>query len=160
MTKPIIMDVGCAKGHFCLEGAKQFPAYNWLGLEIREALTVRANTWRTKEKIPNLHYVAGNASAGMKGLLASLPKETLQCKFSPQHSSPPPHWVSRRCAVTSAAQKRRTHAGVTIQCPDPCFKKKHQKRYAPTRLASRLDDWCTVRFSPQRPLRARMPARN
>lgn len=96
LSKPIILDVGAAKGRFCLEGAKRFPEFNWLGIEIREALVVRANEWAKEQQLPNLHYIFGNASAGVADLLASMPAGLL----------------------------RR----VTVLCPDPCFKKKHQKR--------------------------------
>jgi len=95
-SKPIVLDIGAAKGRFCLEGARRFPDFNWLGIEIREPLVVRANEWSKEESLGNLHYIFGNASAGVAGLLASMPTGGL----------------------------RR----VTIQCPDPCFKKKHQKR--------------------------------
>mmetsp|Transcript_71608 Transcript_71608/g.232828 ORF Transcript_71608/g.232828 Transcript_71608/m.232828 type:complete len:324 (-) Transcript_71608:123-1094(-) len=109
LSKPIVLDLGCAKGRFCLEGAKRFPEFNWLGIEIREPLVVRANEWVVEEKIPNLHYIFGNASAGIADLLASMPTGML----------------------------RR----VTVQCPDPCFKKKHQKRRMVTdRVISELAD--------------------
>mmetsp|Transcript_16270 Transcript_16270/g.35238 ORF Transcript_16270/g.35238 Transcript_16270/m.35238 type:complete len:330 (-) Transcript_16270:138-1127(-) len=96
LSKPMVLDIGCAKGRFCLEGAKLFPQFNWLGIEIREALTVRANEWAKEENLSNLHYIFGNASGGMADFLASMPKGLLQ--------------------------------RVTVQCPDPLFKKKHQKR--------------------------------
>jgi len=96
LSKPIVLDIGAAKGRFCLEGARRFPEFNWLGIEIREPLVVRANEWSKEENLGNLHYIFGNASAGVADLLTSMP----------------------------AGMLRR----VTIQCPDPCFKKKHQKR--------------------------------
>lgn len=106
-SKPIVLDVGCAKGRFCLEGAKRFPEFNWLGIEIREALVVRANQWVEEQQLSNLHYIFGNASAGVADLVKSMPAGVL----------------------------RR----VTILCPDPCFKKKHQKRRMVTdRLAEEL----------------------
>eukprot|EP01052_Picozoa_sp_SAG31_P016084 SAG31_NODE_1054_length_10140_cov_4.264316_1_plen_146_part_00 len=37
LSKPIVMDIGCAKGHFCLEGAKRFPKQNWLGAHRAES---------------------------------------------------------------------------------------------------------------------------
>jgi len=100
-TQPLVLDLGCAKGHYCLEGARRWPAVNWVGLEIREPLVVRANLWRTKHALSNLYYVHGNASAGIGEFLVSLPPGAL----------------------------RR----VCIQCPDPCFKKRHQKRRMVTR---------------------------
>eukprot|EP00667_Euglena_gracilis_P010820 EG_transcript_11026 len=106
-TLPLVLDLGCAKGHYCLEGARRWPALNWLGVEIREPLVVRANRWRREHGLGNLYYVYGNCSAGLAALLQSLP----------------------------AAALRR----VCIQCPDPCFKKRHQKRRMVTgRLAAEL----------------------
>jgi len=109
LSKPIVLDLGCAKGRFCLEGAKRFPEFNWLGVEIREPLVVRANEIGKEQGLDNLHFIFGNASAGIVDLLKSLPEGRLQ--------------------------------EVTVQCPDPCFKKKHQKRRMVTnRLVKELGD--------------------
>mmetsp|Transcript_10174 Transcript_10174/g.23077 ORF Transcript_10174/g.23077 Transcript_10174/m.23077 type:complete len:326 (-) Transcript_10174:60-1037(-) len=109
LEKPLVMDVGSAKGRFCLEGAKRCPEFNWLGLEIREPLVARANEWVKEQNLGNLHYIFGNANAGIAGLLDSMPSGFLQ--------------------------------RVTIQCPDPLFKKKHQKRRMVTdRLIAELAD--------------------
>ena len=35
---------------------------------------VRANLWREEHSLPNLHYLTGNASAGVADVLKSLPK--------------------------------------------------------------------------------------
>eukprot|EP00403_Amphidinium_massartii_P042750 CAMPEP_0178454806 /NCGR_PEP_ID=MMETSP0689_2-20121128/45569_1 /TAXON_ID=160604 /ORGANISM="Amphidinium massartii, Strain CS-259" /LENGTH=290 /DNA_ID=CAMNT_0020080793 /DNA_START=10 /DNA_END=879 /DNA_ORIENTATION=+ len=100
LAKPAVLDLGCAKAD------KKFPKFNWLGIEIREPLVARANEWVQEQKLDNLHYIFGNASAGMT-LLGSMP----------------PGFVKR----------------VTIQCPDPLFKKKHQKRRMVTdRLVAEL----------------------
>lgn len=110
---PIVLDIGCAKGRFCLEGAKRFPAFNYIGVEIREPLVVRANMWVKEQGLKNLTYIFGNASAGMADLLTSLPVGKL--------------------------------SRVTIQCPDPWFKKKHQKRRMLTeKLAKELGELVPV----------------
>eukprot|EP00971_Amphidinium_carterae_P317100 6303527-Amphidinium_carterae.1 len=78
LEKPLVMDLGSAKGRFCLEGAKRCPEFNWLGIEIREPLVARANEWVKEQSLGNLHYIFGNASAGITGLLSSMPSGIVQ----------------------------------------------------------------------------------
>ena len=39
---PLILDIGCAAGRFLLEMAEQFPEYNFLGLDIREPVSLHS----------------------------------------------------------------------------------------------------------------------
>lgn len=43
-TKPLLIDLGCGKGWFCLHYAEAYPDWNVLGLEIRESLVQRVST--------------------------------------------------------------------------------------------------------------------
>lgn len=95
-TQPLLLDIGCAAGRFLLQMADQQPQWNFLGLEIREPLVVRANKLREEAGLTNLHYLFCNANNSLDPLLNSLPPGVL-------------HRVS-------------------IQFPDPWFKKRHQKR--------------------------------
>jgi len=79
-----------------LQMAALQPAWNFLGLEIREPLVDQANRWATAEGLGNLYYLFCNANNSLRPLLQSLPMGVLQ--------------------------------RVTIQFPDPWFKRKHQKR--------------------------------
>jgi len=94
---PLHLDIGCGKGDFVREMAARLPAWNFLGLEIREPLVDRALIRRDQALQKNLHFVFCNANNSLRPLLADWPGGCpLQC--------------------------------VSIQFPDPWFKKRHQKR--------------------------------
>lgn len=94
--KPLLLDIGCARGRFLLRMAEAEPAWNYLGVEIREPLVDEANRLAAEAGLKNLHYAFCNAMLWLDRLLESIPPGSL-------------------------------HA-VTIQFPDPWFKKKHAKR--------------------------------
>ncbi len=95
-TRPLHLDIGCARGRFLLEMAEQEPAWNFLGLEIREPLVQDANRIAQEQGMTNLHYLFCNVNKSLTPILTSLPPEVVQ--------------------------------RVSIQFPDPWFKKRHQKR--------------------------------
>lgn len=95
-TRPLHLDIGCARGEFLLSMATLQPNWNFLGLEIREPLVEQANASVSKLGLSNLHYLFCNVNNSLVPLLASLPAGTLQ--------------------------------RVTIQFPDPWFKKRQAKR--------------------------------
>ena len=94
--RPLHLDIGCGWGQFLIEMAQLELGWNFLGLEIREALVESANQRRDELGLTNLEYLFCNVNTSLKPLLESLPVGTLQ--------------------------------RVTIQFPDPWFKKRHQKR--------------------------------
>ena len=94
--KPLLLDLGCARGRFVLRMAEAEPRSNYLGVEIRHQLVDEANRIAGEESLSNLHYAFCNAMLWLERLLESLPDGILQM--------------------------------VTIQFPDPWFKKKHAKR--------------------------------
>ena len=94
--QPLHLDIGCARGRFILRMAEIDPAWNFLGVEIREPLVTEANEIAREHGLGNLHYEFCNAMIWLGRLLADLPAGLLQT--------------------------------VTIQFPDPWFKKKHAKR--------------------------------
>lgn len=96
LDRPLHLDIGCAKGHFVLAMGETAPAWNFLGLEIREPLVHQANRWVRERGLANVHYLSCNANRSLRPLLSSLPAGIVQ--------------------------------RVTIQFPDPWFKKRHQKR--------------------------------
>ncbi len=95
-SRPLHIDIGCARGKFLMEMADRFPDWNYLGLEIRETLVIQANEYCDESNLRNLHFLFCNANNSLRPLLESLPVGIL---------------------------KR-----VSIQFPDPWFKKRHQKR--------------------------------
>jgi tRNA (guanine-N7-)-methyltransferase len=94
--RPLILDIGCAKGEFPLAMAHAQLDRNFLGIEIREPLVHQANEWVQQQGLTNLHFLFCNANNTLQPLLASFPTGILQ--------------------------------QVTIQFPDPWFKRRHNKR--------------------------------
>lgn len=94
--KPLLLDVGCARGRFLLRMAEAEPEWNYLGVEIRKPLVEEANRLAAEAGLTNLHYAFGNAMLWLGRIVENIPDGALQA--------------------------------VTIQFPDPWFKKKHAKR--------------------------------
>ncbi len=94
--RPLLLDIGCARGRFLLRMAEAEPDWNYLGVEIREPLVDEANRLAAEAGLTNLHYAFCNAMLWLDRLLEAVPQGILQM--------------------------------VTIQFPDPWFKKKHAKR--------------------------------
>ncbi len=94
--RPLLLDIGSARGRFLLRMAETEPRWNYLGVEIRQPLVDEANRIAAGEGLTNLHYEFCNAMLWLDRLIADIPDGILQT--------------------------------VTIQFPDPWFKKKHAKR--------------------------------
>jgi tRNA (guanine-N7-)-methyltransferase len=94
--RPLLLDIGCARGRFLLRMAVAEPRWNYLGVEIRHPLVDEANRIACEEGLTNLHYEFCNAMLWLGRLVVHIPDGILQA--------------------------------VTIQFPDPWFKKKHAKR--------------------------------
>jgi tRNA (guanine-N7-)-methyltransferase len=94
--RPLLLDIGCARGRFLLRMAAAKPEWNYLGVEIRQPLVDEANRIASGEGLTNVHYEFCNAMLWLGRLIADIPDGILQT--------------------------------VTIQFPDPWFKKKHAKR--------------------------------
>lgn len=94
--RPLLLDIGCARGRFLLRMAEAEPKWNYLGVEIREPLVNEANRLAAEAGFANVHYAFCNAMLWLDRLLEGIPDGVLQ--------------------------------NVTIQFPDPWFKKKHAKR--------------------------------
>ncbi len=95
--KPIHLDIGCARGQFLLEMAIRNPDWNFLGLEIREALAISAEEKRKEMELDNLRFIFCNANISLSQWLSSLPRNKLQ-RGSIQFPDP---WFKKR------HQKRR-----------------------------------------------------
>lgn len=94
--RPLLLDIGCARGRFLLRMAEAERTWNYLGVEIREPLVGEANRLAAEADLTNLHYAFCNAMLWLDKLLEGIPPGLLQA--------------------------------VTIQFPDPWFKKRHAKR--------------------------------
>jgi tRNA (guanine-N7-)-methyltransferase len=86
------LDIGCGKGRYILELAKQNPEWNFLGTEIRKPLVDRANRWAKEFNLQNIFYVTCNINVSIEALLKSL--SLLQLKrVSIQFPDP---WVKKK----------------------------------------------------------------
>ncbi len=94
---PIHLDIGCAWGGFLLKLAQLDRNWNYLGIEIREALSVHANSKRDELGLTNLHYIFGNINTSLATILSSLPTGKLQL-ISIQYPDP--------CFKTRHAKRR------------------------------------------------------
>ncbi|CAN5179947.1 tRNA (guanosine(46)-N7)-methyltransferase TrmB [soil metagenome] len=71
--RPLLLDIGCARGRFLLKMAEAEPEWNYLGIEIREPLVTEANRLARDAELKNLHYVFCNAMLWLDRLLTDLP---------------------------------------------------------------------------------------
>jgi len=78
LNRPILLDIGCARGRFLQQYAPIEPQWNFLGLEIREALVNDANQWREEQGLENLYFLFCNANISLTDILDSLPTGKLQ----------------------------------------------------------------------------------
>ncbi len=93
---PIHLDIGCAKGGFLFDLAKSNGGWNFLGIDIRNALIDFAEKERKNLEINNLRFIFCNANVSLENWLLALDSNKLE--------------------------------RVSIQFPDPWFKRRHQKR--------------------------------
>jgi tRNA (guanine-N7-)-methyltransferase len=77
-TKPLLLDIGCARGRFLLRMAEAEPTWNYLGVEIREPLVTEANRLAREAQLTNLHYEFCNAMLWLERLLAEIPDGVLR----------------------------------------------------------------------------------
>lgn len=77
-ARPVFLDLGCARGRFLLHMAEAEPDWNYLGIEIREALVTEANRLAAEAGLRNLHYVFCNAMLWLDRLLEEIPAGSLQ----------------------------------------------------------------------------------
>ena len=103
LSRPLFLDIGCAKGGFLLEVAQLRPKeYNYLGLEIRPIVVHHAQQRIEKHGLKgHLEFVGCNANVDLNRLLT----------------------------LAEAHGKLKM---VTIQFPDPHFKAYHSKRRVTT----------------------------
>ena len=94
----IIIDIGCAKGTFCLKYAANHPNHNILGLEIRKPIVELALSRKERWNLNNVHFLSSNANVDLKNILNDINNNNVQIDL------------------------------VSIQFPDPYFKKRQMKR--------------------------------
>ncbi len=113
-TKPLLLDIGCARGRFLLKMAEAEPTWNYLGIEIREPLVEEANRLAKEAGLYNLHYVFGNAMLWLDRLIEAIPGEQLQC-VTIQFSDP---WFKRKHAKRRMVNKEMVESLATRMPPN------------------------------------------
>lgn len=68
--KPLHVDIGCARGLFCLDLASTRHEVNVLGLEIRAALAEAATEDVKRIGLPNAAFLACNANSNLEHILS------------------------------------------------------------------------------------------
>lgn len=58
MTK-VILDYGCAHGHYTINLAKQFPNHTFVGVDICESNIIKARKWAYQEDVGNVIFFQG-----------------------------------------------------------------------------------------------------
>jgi tRNA (guanine-N7-)-methyltransferase len=77
-SRPLFLDIGCARGRFILRMADIEKERNFLGVEIREPLVAEGNRLAGEAGLTNLHYEFCNAMIALDKLLEKLPEGILQ----------------------------------------------------------------------------------
>ncbi|XP_040872947.1 tRNA (guanine-N(7)-)-methyltransferase isoform X3 [Glycine max] len=73
-TLPLMVDIGCGSGRFLMWLAKRTPKErNFLGLEIRQKIVKRAESWAKDLALDNVHFLFANATISFKQLVESYP---------------------------------------------------------------------------------------
>ncbi|KAL1818754.1 hypothetical protein ACET3Z_013623 [Daucus carota] len=71
---PLMVDIGSGSGRFLMWLAKRnLHSKNYLGLEIRKKLALRAEDWAKEQSLRNLHYMFANATISFKQLISAYP---------------------------------------------------------------------------------------
>ena len=77
-SRPLLLDIGCARGRFLLRMAAAQPEWNYLGVEIREPLVAEANRLAAEAGLTNVHYAFCNAMLWLERLIENIPADVLQ----------------------------------------------------------------------------------
>jgi tRNA (guanine-N7-)-methyltransferase len=110
--RPLHVDVGCGKGDFVREMAALSPDWNFLGLEIRAPLVERSLLRRDRKAFQENHTLTNQPSAPRANNL-----HFIFCNANNSLTPLLANWPGG-CPLQR----------VSIQFPDPWFKKRHQKR--------------------------------
>ena len=75
---PTHLDIGCASGEFLFQLAENNKNWNYLGVEIREKLIIKAKHKLKEKDIDNLYFIFGNADNLLKNWIAQYPHRMLE----------------------------------------------------------------------------------
>ncbi|XP_077234771.1 tRNA (guanine-N-7) methyltransferase [Tasmannia lanceolata] len=73
-TLPLMLDIGSGSGRFLIWLAKRCPdSKNYLGLEIRQKLAIRAQFWVNELCLKNIYFMFANATISFEQLVSTYP---------------------------------------------------------------------------------------
>ena len=75
---PTHLDIGCASGEFLFQLAENNKNWNYLGVEIREKLIIKAKHKLKEKDIDNLYFIFGNADNLLKNWVVQYPDRILE----------------------------------------------------------------------------------
>ena len=75
---PTHLDIGCASGEFLFQLAEYNKNWNYLGVEIREKLIIKAKNKLKEKNIDNLYFIFGNADNLLKNWIVQYPNKMLE----------------------------------------------------------------------------------
>ena len=75
---PTHLDIGCASGEFLFQLAENNKNWNYLGVEIREKLIIKAKNKLKEKNIDNLYFIFGNADNLLKNWIVQYPNKMLE----------------------------------------------------------------------------------
>ena len=75
---PTHLDIGCASGEFLFQLAENNKNWNYLGVEIREKLIIKAKHKLKEKDIDNLYFIFGNADNLLKNWIVQYPNKMLE----------------------------------------------------------------------------------
>ena len=75
---PTHLDIGCASGEFLFQLAENNKNWNYLGVEIREKLIIKAKHKLKEKDIDNLYFIFGNADNLLKNWIVQYPHRILE----------------------------------------------------------------------------------
>ena len=122
---PLHVDIGCARGVFCLDLATAAPELNVCGLEIRDLLAETASQDAKRLGLGNAAFFAANANVNLDALLSGAAETGQLQSVSIQYACKPTATASLFYSLAL------THARCVLllrRFPDPWFKKRHVKR--------------------------------
>ena len=75
---PTHLDIGCASGEFLFQLAENNKNWNYLGIEIREKLILKAKHKLKEKDFDNLYFIFGNADNLLKNWIVQYPNRILE----------------------------------------------------------------------------------
>ena len=134
-NQPLYLDIGCAKGTWLLNMARENPDCNFLGLEIRKPCVQLAMERKQQHNLTNLHYLASNINVDITRILTDI--NNISTAASANSNSNTTTTTPTITTTTSTSNSNNNNTSnilklITIQFPDPHFKKAHKKRKAVT----------------------------